>query len=112
MTGRPASVGILSKAMFLALTAFVAAEQPEQVITSGDAGIVVEGQSAAGSGDATNKGAVISGNSPNVFIGGKPAATISADSNCGGKVSTGASTVFVNGKPLATTGSNVSNCDN
>lgn len=87
------------------------AQTAGQTVITGNSGVVVEGKSAAGGGDISSDGGIVTGNSPDVLIGGKPAATVGADTNCGGKVVGGASTVFVNGKPLVISGSGVSGCN-
>ncbi len=98
--------------MFVSFAAPAVAQQaPGQVIT-GNAGVVVEGNQAATSGDAASNGAVITDGSSNVFIGGKPAAIVGSGTNCGGQVVTGSSSVFINGKPMALSGSLTAPCPN
>ena len=97
--------------VFLAipLAAHAADNAPGQIVT-GNSGVIVEGGQAATSGDATDKGTVVTEGSSNVFIGGKPAAIVGSGTDCGGQVVTGSSSVFINGKPMALSGSLTGPC--
>jgi uncharacterized Zn-binding protein involved in type VI secretion len=113
MFTRLASVAALltiAGASGLPLLAVAQPARPGDRISGGSPGVLVEGRSAARSGDRAGANAAITGGSRNVFIGGKPAARAGDRTSCGGIITGGSSSVFVNGKPLAATGDRSGGC--
>ncbi len=70
------------------------------VVTSGAAGVIVNGKPAARSGDTTSNGGPLVEGVPNVLINGKPAVVMGDRTHCGGKTTSGSHGVFINGKPM------------
>jgi uncharacterized Zn-binding protein involved in type VI secretion len=85
--------------------------QAPGVITKGSPSVVIGGQAAARSGDATSApGVAVEGGSQDVSINGRPAVTLGDKTGCGGLAIGGSSNVFINGKPVARAGDLTTGC--
>ena len=80
------------------------------VVTSGAAGVTINGKPAARSGDTTSNGGPdgLFSKQRVVLINGKPAVVMGDRTHCGGKTTSGSHGVFINGKPMVREGDQTS----